>query len=164
MSEELKDNEVIGMSGYIDADITVQARDLDEKNRRYWEIGKAASEARIKLDDMICVVHSKVLYDRQQGKTYASIKGWMTDAYTKGYAVGLAAAKPTGWRVEIRNWGGSVWSAFLIFPDGFEQEMEYTTTNGTPDDVKAHSRVQFIIKDLHAEVVVVPKEKKGDAE
>ena len=77
---------------------------------------------------------------------------------------GLVAAKPTGWVVEIRNWGGSVWSAFLIFPDGFEQEMEYTTTNGTPDDVKVHPRVQFIVKDLHAEVVVVPMEKKGDSQ
>ena len=127
----MKDDEILGtVNGKDGWQFYARASDLDEKNRRFWEIGKAASEARIKLDDMICVVHSKVLYDRQQGKTYASIKGWMTDAYTKGYAAGLAAAKPTGWRVEIRNWGGSVWSAFLIFPDGFEHRWNTPQPTG----------------------------------
>ena len=167
MSEELK--EVIGRietgGGY---GWDIKLSDLSPENRRRWEIGKKACEAEEWHPDEVAMLITAKATSKWTPPMSAGdrleIAELVRDGLHDGYAAGLAAAKPTGWRVEIRNWGGSVWSAFLIFPDGFEQEMEYTTTNGTPDDVKAHSRVQFIIKDLHAEVVVVPKEKKGDAE
>jgi len=170
VSKELKDNTVIGKhKGFAlicDPTVTLEiiANQLDDQNYTFWRIGKAASEARIKLDDMICVVHSKVLYDRQQGKTYASIKGWMTDAYTKGYAAGLAAAKPTGWRVEIASVQERPLSPEMLWKCELYNHDTSILSWSIPHTSKAGLKqyLKPLIDFLNAKVEVVPMEKKGD--
>ena len=89
MSEELKDDEVIGMSGYIDADIPVEARDLDEQNREYCRIGKAACQT----DPSIIGIMAGKLWLAIAKHSKASCPIELIKGLWKAYDAGLAAGQ-----------------------------------------------------------------------
>jgi len=86
------------------------------------------------------------------------------DALRVAYAAGLAAAKPTGWRVEIASIQERplsperLWKCELYNHDTsiLSWSIPHTSKAGLKQYLKP------LIDFLHAEVRVVPMEKKGD--
>ena len=83
-------------------------------------------------------------------------------ALSVAYAVGLAAAKPTGWTVEIgKDKRKDTWSWTLLKGDEWLFGCSELRAS-QPDELQKW--LAPLIDALHAKVRVVPMEKKGDAE
>ena len=169
MSEELK--EVIGRietgGGY---GWDIKLSDLSPENRRRWEIGKKACEAEEWHPDEVAMLITAKATSKWTPPMSAGdrleIAELVRDGLHDGYAAGLAAAKPTGWRVEIASIQERplsperLWKCELYNHDTsiLSWSIPHTSKAGLKQYLKP------LIDFLHAEVRVMPMEKKGQAE
>ena len=171
MSKELKDNTVIGKhKGFAlicDPTVTLKiiANQLDDQNYTFWRIGKAACEAKA-LDVKGCaesIIHA--IFHPSVQSFEADVLERAAVALRGAYAAGIANAKPTGWRVEIASVQERPLSPEMLWKCELYNHDTSILSWSIPHTSKAGLKqyLKPLIDFLHAEVRVVPMEKKGDA-
>ena len=162
MSDE---NQVIGMVTFGKTAHVFQVKHLSEKDRRRWEIGKAACES----DSLSEIIDYLARWYANNTGCPKEARRCITDSVYKAFADGLntqkrkdagLVAKPTGWRVETRGVlqpdGQRLWNSLLC-----HDRLPFSWLATARTSAEAQAMNKPLADDLHAEVVVVPMEKKG---
>ena len=127
-----------------------------------WRIGKAACEAK-DWRDAETTVKTK-LSGIPEVFLSSTDKGIILNAVCDAYAAGLAAAKPTGWTVEIASVQERPLSPEMLWKCELYNHDTSILSWSIPHTSKAGLKqyLKPLIDFLHATVEVVPMEKKGD--